>query len=88
LEEAQKQTAILLAAPMPSQVRNPQIISRLLLIKTQILKCIYYADIKDSENLNIALTNLFRSYNVWLERVVEEFQDNSDEKQDFHFSFQ
>ena len=87
LEEAKKQTDILLASPMPYQVNNPQTISRLLLVKTQILQCIYHANIKDSENLNAELSKLFRSYNVWLERVVEEFQNNNKEEQKLYFSF-
>ncbi len=64
------QTQRLLASDFPKAFDNPPIKSRLQVVRTDILKCIYYAENRQNESLDQALRAMYVSYTAFLERLI------------------
>ena len=59
----------LLNVTLPDGFEVPPINSRIRVVKTQLLRCIYYSQEEDFESLNLGLIDLFDSYDILLKRI-------------------
>ena len=59
----------LLSATLPANFEVPAVKSRLRVVKTQLLRCVYFSKEGDIKSLTLAIDDLFDSYDVLLKRV-------------------
>ncbi|MGB2475066.1 MAG: hypothetical protein ACPIB2_00115 [Flavobacteriaceae bacterium] len=76
LEEALVKCNTLLKANVPAPYNAPDIHSRLKVVKTEILKALYYSQEKKEEELNSSLNRLYLVYKAYLKRI-EDFSRSS-----------